>query len=468
MNLLLVASGNFFADYGGGQVYVRRLVTDLRRPEYGLSLSVLSVDDSFADQTRMRTLTATLTEQEATWTEGDERATGVTVYEMSPRGDMGEVLRRVRPDLVHAHGHKAAMARACREAGVPCLVTAHHGGLCCPAGTLMDHRRHICNRPAEGRRCLRCYLHTIRGARWLWPLTLGIPWRLYINIGIRSRRGHFIPLISPVAEAALAVQEKMERWRGLCLDATRLVAPSQAMADALIRNGAAREKVQVEPHGVPTATGYAMENEEGSKLRFYYCGRMAPVKGVDVLLQAWRQARREGLHEAELHLIGTAGTRNEARYLRRCKRRSRGDSSVVWHGKVGQPEAIAHQCQVLLHPALYLEAFGLDMAEALAAGRWVIASRCGGAEQQIVEEQNGWLLPTGDRRAWAKALLRYATERPRPAGPRPLTLTEHALNLRKIYDELTPKNNPICYYFIGNQANWEYRSYFVDIHRKSL
>ena len=43
-----------------------------------------------------------------------------------------------------------------------------------------------------------------------------------------------------------------------------------------------------------------------------------------------------------------------------------------------------------------MEAFGLSIAESLANGKPVVATCNGGAEMQIRNGENGWLIPTND------------------------------------------------------------------------
>ena len=55
------------------------------------------------------------------------------------------------------------------------------------------------------------------------------------------------------------------------------------------------------------------------------------------------------------------------------------------------------------------EAFGRVIAEAGAMGRPVIATDHGGAREQVVEGENGWLVPPGDPDALAQAIERAVT-----------------------------------------------------------
>lgn len=54
---------------------------------------------------------------------------------------------------------------------------------------------------------------------------------------------------------------------------------------------------------------------------------------------------------------------------------------------------------VLVLPSICLEIFGLNISEALAMGKSVLATRCGGAEMQIENGVNGWLVEPNDAKA---------------------------------------------------------------------
>ena len=74
------------------------------------------------------------------------------------------------------------------------------------------------------------------------------------------------------------------------------------------------------------------------------------------------------------------------------------------------PERMA-TIDVLAAPALWHEAFGLTVREALAAGRPVLVSRIGGLQDAVVDGVQGRLLPPGDPAAWAEAIRSLADDR---------------------------------------------------------
>ena len=126
MNIVEIASGDFFSTYGGGQVYVKNFVDEMIRQRY--SVQVISfVNKDCAVET------------------GDYN--GMTLYEVGRRGieSFESLIAQIRPDVIHAHSHKAQVVEIGKKQHIPVIVTAHHGGIVCPAGTLIDCKDEICH-----------------------------------------------------------------------------------------------------------------------------------------------------------------------------------------------------------------------------------------------------------------------------------------------------------------------------------
>jgi len=64
---------------------------------------------------------------------------------------------------------------------------------------------------------------------------------------------------------------------------------------------------------------------------------------------------------------------------------------------------------VLVHPAVWAEAFGWTIAEAMATGCVVIASRTGGIPELVEHGETGLLVEPGDSEAIAATLDRLLT-----------------------------------------------------------
>lgn len=138
---------------------------------------------------------------------------------------------------------------------------------------------------------------------------------------------------------------------------------------------------------------------------FFTLAALEPVKGVDDLLKAAARLLG-GLPEdarprVRLRIAGD-GPRRAA--LRREARALRLEGNVTWLGALPRERARAEfaACDCFVLTSRH-ESFGIVFAEAGAAGRPVIATRCGGPES-IVTDETGLLVPVGDLEAIAGAL----------------------------------------------------------------
>lgn len=389
MKILQVASGDFFSTYGGGQVYVKNIVDEMIRQS--LDVSVLSfVGKDIAIE------------------KYDYK--GITLWEIGSRAtsaDIEDLVRTIYPSVIHAHSQKALFTTLGERLHIPVIVTAHHGGILCPAGTLMNAEDCICGTTLSHENCLKCCLANIRTGRSWYPIMRLLPKNSYVKLGRMLRKLPFMPFITPIGTTALSIQNKIAEWQTICDKATAVIAPSHAIADAMCRNGLSRDKVTVIAHGIPKneeiqndcpsklggrahAEGVSILAHNG-KIRFFYVGRICRIKGLHILLEAFGGIANRDV--AELHIIGGAGNKSELQYMRELQRRYT-SVNIVWHGKVPADKVFDNikDYDVMVHPAISLEVFGLNIAEALAMNKPVLATRCGGAEMQIEDGVNGWFV----------------------------------------------------------------------------
>ncbi|MCG8431492.1 MAG: glycosyltransferase family 4 protein [Candidatus Omnitrophica bacterium] len=433
MKLLIVASGDFFSDYGGGQVYVKNLVDELI--DRGLELSLATPGDPSASVRYYRDCPVFAFSSGAVDRVSDEIAA---------------LLQKIKPDLVHAHGAKRVFAEACNTAGIPCIVTAHHGGILCPAGTLLNYRDRICAVRASHKECLPCVLKNIRAGIFSWQVFGTLPLDTRLRIGRILRARSFLPYITPVGTTSLSIQERMDDWEAIVNNVSMLVAPSSAIAESMIRNGASADRVKKITHGIipPDRTYREKDRKEDDDLRdgirFFYVGRICHVKGLHVLLGAF-----SGISgKTELHIIGGAGNKVEDRYMRRLKSKYSKSRNIVWHGKTKKQQVndMISGFDVMVHPAIYLEVFGLTIAEALAMGKPVIATRCGGAEEQIKNGVNGLLVEPNEIQPLRSAMQKFVDKAVdsatmSEAGPGAVkSLSRHASEIINLYHQVTAGN----------------------------
>jgi glycogen(starch) synthase len=141
--------------------------------------------------------------------------------------------------------------------------------------------------------------------------------------------------------------------------------------------------------------------------RLLYVGRIDPVKGVDLLLQALARLPAE----VTLTIVGSG----EVAYERRLRKEV---DVLGLDGRVdfaGPLEADALRAayagtDAVVFPVRWQEPWGLVPLEAMAVGRPVIATAQGGAATYLRDRVNAIVIPPEDPRAVADAVLRLGAD----------------------------------------------------------
>jgi len=127
---------------------------------------------------------------------------------------------------------------------------------------------------------------------------------------------------------------------------------------------------------------------------------LIPEKGVDVLLRAFAL-----LEDPEARLI-VVGDGPEQAGLRALAASLGIDARTEFAGLRDDVPSCLQTAEVFVHPAVWAEAFGWTIAEAMASGCVVVASRTGGIPELVEDGQTGLLVEPHDPKAIAAALNR--------------------------------------------------------------
>lgn len=147
----------------------------------------------------------------------------------------------------------------------------------------------------------------------------------------------------------------------------------------------------------------------GDRFHVVYVGRLDATKGVPLLLEAFSHLPQH----AELTLVGGWASRRMRRYL------------TAWQAKEsririapGDPLPVLHTADVFVHPS-YEDGFGYAPMEALTCNVPVIVTEDTGMKESVVDDQNGYIIPTGDGAALLDRLRRLCDGAPlsNPSSP---------------------------------------------------
>ncbi len=315
------------------------------------------------------------------------------IYERSLLdGRLAEFLQGRSFDLAHVH-HLTSLSVGCMEvlraAQIPILLTLHDYWLMCPRGQMWHRQGHACQQ-VEPQTCSDCLTPTF-GA------------------------------LQPSADAVAAIHQQA---RHTLAAAHRLLAPSKRVAPFFQALFAGQEgascpesrcpEIHVVENGVDTHALHQLPPPPADgPLRIGYLGSLIPSKGLDVLVAALNQLPR-GMATLRIHGNAVPYHGDEG-FLTRVFQQLQPHSQTAYLGPYQTQDlpGILAEVDLVVAPALWQEAFGLTIREAMAAGRAVVVSAIGGLQDAIESGREGLLVPPGDSQALAAALTSLAQDRPR-------------------------------------------------------
>ncbi len=288
------------------------------------------------------------------------------------RAELTARLRAERPDVVHVHNVfpllSPAVLAACADAAVPAVATLHNYTQICPPGTLQR----------DGRPCTECV-----GSAPLPAVRHGC----YRN--------------SRLATVPLAVSLSVNRrrwWSGV----QRFLCISAAQRDVLAHAGMPPERLAVKHNFVPEPGTCRADAGE----HVLYLGRLAQAKGVRLLMAAWDEIAASGGVGVPLAVAGAGPLEREVTAW------AAGRDDVRYVGLLGPQEcreAVARSVAVVA-PSTWLEAFGLVVVEAMAAGVPAVAAGHGAFVELVEDGVTGLLHRPGDPVSLASCLRRITAD----------------------------------------------------------
>jgi len=278
-----------------------------------------------------------------------------TVWSAASKRQFAELLRRVKPDLVHVHNTFVVISpsiySACREQGVPVVQTLHNYRMLCPAAASFR----------DGKVCHDCDAH----------LAYGVARGCYRN--------------SRTSTAAVAAMLAWHRFTGTySTQVDRYIALTEFARSRFVAGGLQAEKVVVKPNCVHPDPG----ERSGDGSYALFVGRLEMEKGVKTLLAAWRKVGQD----VPLVVAGTGALKDEVRDAT--------DSmpAAKYLGQIPSDELfeVMKRARFVVLPSLCYENFPVTVVEAYACGVPVVASELGAMKEVVVHGRTGLLFRPGD------------------------------------------------------------------------
>lgn len=343
----ILIAHNAYQHRGGEDTVVESEVSLLR--EYGHEVELYRQHND-----ALNTMPATSAAMTAIWS---RRSTA----------DIGEVCRRFRPDIIHAHNTfpliSPSLYWSASAHRVPVVQTLHNFRLLCPQATFLRN----------GTICEDC---------------IGkLPWRAVTRRCYRDSAAQ-----SAVLTGMLATHRLLGTWRERV---TTYIALNRFARDKYIAGGLPAERFRIKPNFVASSVRPSWTRQRTGGL---FVGRLSTEKGIDVLLAA-----APLLERGAITVIGDGPMQAQTQ------------ACFGEHYLGFQPlDAILHHmeaAQFLVLPSISYENSPRTIVEAYASGLPVIASRLGALADIIHDGVTGLLFTPGDAADLA-AKVRWAQAHP--------------------------------------------------------
>jgi len=366
----------------------------------------------------------------------------LTLEELWAAGDpgaahrFGAILDRVRPDVVHLHAYTSGVSLRCaveaRARGTP-MVFTYHTPATCPRGTLLRWGRIPCDGLLLDHRCGACMM-SAHGVPAPLARLIERPVRMAGRQLDQRHGGVWTGIRMPalVSQRNRAVMEFLGQ-------AARIVVLADWSRQVLERNGVAAERITLVRHGLLEPIPRLPRRPAGPPLRIGYFGRVDPIKGVHLLVEAMRL---EPAVQARLLIYGIQQAGRGIGYEAALRKRAGDDPRIEFypaidHARLG--DALA-EIDIVAVPSLVFESGPLIALEAFAAGVPVAGSDLGGIRELVRDGENGLLLDRSVA-AWRHALHRLTRDgallaylREHIAAPR--LMRDAAVEMSAIYDAI--------------------------------
>jgi glycosyltransferase involved in cell wall biosynthesis len=273
------------------------------------------------------------------------------IYNKASAQKVKNAIRLFRPDVVHVHNWfvqaSPAVFYAAAQSGVPVIMTIHNYRFVCANALLLRN-----NLPCE--LCVN--------------KTFGTP-------GIRYKCYHGSAAESAMVTAITGIHKSLHTWQQ---KVHRYIVLTEFAKAKLLHSSfnVSPDKLVVKPNFIP-------DPGEGSSQRedfFLFAGRLSKEKGVQVLLEAFRE-----LPSSRLVIIGE-GPEKDA-----WQQAYSSAANITFAG--GQPReallGMMKRCKAVLFPSLWYEGLPFIILEAFATGTPVIASNLGAMAGLIAPGRNG-------------------------------------------------------------------------------
>ena len=275
------------------------------------------------------------------------------IYSKENKKKMEEALDEFKPDIVHLNNFQrqlsASIIDPIKKRNIPIVFTAHDVQAICPAITMMDNCKEICEKCMRGK-YLNCIKKKCNKGSTLKSIVGAMEGYYYRLKNIYTKKIDFI------------------------------ITPSEFYREKMIEDGIPESKIKA-IHNFVELKDYDLDViDDGYAL---YFGRLSKEKGILNLINAFTK-----LKEGKLYI---AGEGPEKETIEKIIKENNLENRIKLLGflNADQMKDTIRKCKFVIVPSIWYENCPYSVMETLAIGKPVIGANIGGISELVKNEQSG-------------------------------------------------------------------------------
>lgn len=292
------------------------------------------------------------------------------IYSKENYKKMQEAIYDFKPDIVHLNNFQRQLSESivecCKKNKVPMVFTAHDVQAICPAISMLDGEKNICEKCMNGK-----YLNCFKK-------------KCIKNSTLKSLLG--------------AYEGKYYRSKKVYTEKIgHIITPSVFYKNKFIEDGVKEDKIDA-IHNFIDLEDYNLQVEnDGYAL---YSGRLAKEKGILNLVEAFTNLIKNSKGNEKLNGIRLyiAGDGPERENIEKKIKDSKLENRIVLLGYLNQKDLreFTRKCSFLVIPSIWYENGPYSVIETQAIGKAIIGANIGGIPEMVQDNVNGLIYEYDD------------------------------------------------------------------------
>ncbi|WP_338793013.1 glycosyltransferase [Bernardetia sp. MNP-M8] len=321
-----------------------------------------------------------------------------------------ELLNKLKPDIFHLHTLSTTLnyrhLKIAKEKGIKTLFTAHIPGIICPKGDFIQYPNKVCNGKLHNSTCGYCYAQQRHKNKIVAEVTGTLAKSNFVSSLLEKK----IPQFSIVSQKKNTLQELEE-------NTNHIIAVCQWLYNAFLINNVSPNHLKICRQGVSTSylesqikTESVELQDDSHNIKIGFIGRLEPIKGLHILLDAYEKVVRENTDiKLELHIVAVKQELH-LDYYKQLQEQIKSLPNIIYQESLPAEKVSLFMAKLdyLCIPSTWLETGPIVAYEAFANQIPIIGANIGGLAELVEDNKTGFLYAHNNNNGLKNILLKVA------------------------------------------------------------